>query len=567
MADSDNLKNAVAGLMLQKHIAAGTFGVQRTPPPAAHDPVMNARLGGSGVYTPLFAVNFNGEKNVGEIGPIKDYRIDYASLRARSWQLYLDSEIAQTVIGKYVTWVIGKGLKLQAEPEKTLLESEGIDIDVQKFCSRVESRFKIWSESNQSDYSRMENLNLIEATAFKNAKVGGDTLVILRYINGTVTIQLIDGAHIISPIYGNEIFPKVLQNGNRIENGIELNERNEHIAYYVRKAVQGYLYSWETERIPARGESGMLMAFMVYGSKYRIDNHRGLPLLSVMFETAKKLERYKEAVVGSAEERSKIPYFIEHGIQSTGEDPMINQTAHMRDLSRGSGDVPITAESEELASKVAATTNKMVFNMPLDSTIKALEGKTELYFKDFYSVNIDLFCAAAEIPPNVAMSKYDSNFSASRAALKDWEHTLLVQRHNFKVQFMQPIYNFWLEVQILLGKISAPGYLDAVIKDNFMVADAYRTCRFVGSSVPHIDPVKEVDAERKKLGILADHLPLTTVEQATESLNGGDSDANMEQFADEFKDAEKLGLKMLIPPPPAPGGGSAPAKKPKKKKA
>lgn len=247
---------------------------------------------------------------------------------------------------------------------------------------------------------------------------------------------------------------------------------------------------------------------------------------------------------------------------------MINQTAHMRDLMRGSGDVPITVQSEELASKVTATTQKMVFNMPLDSTIKALESKNELYFKDFYGVNIDLFCAAAEIPPNVAMSKYDSNFSASRAALKDWEHTLLVQRHSFKVQFMQPVYNFWLEIQILLGKVKAPRYLDAVMKKNYMLVEAYRTCRFVGSSVPHIDPVKEVEAERAKLGILADHLPLTTIEQATESLNGGDSDANMEQFADEFKTGEKLGLKMPEPEPPQPGGGAPkPAKKKKPKKA
>lgn len=509
------------------------------------------RASGGGQYNMLFSSSYDGEKNVGEIGPIKNYIIDYDSLRARSWQLYLESEIAQTVLKKYQTWMIGKGLKLQSEPAKQVLEAESIKIDHQKFSRNVEMRFKIFSKSKKSDYSGMSNLNFIEGEAFKNAIVGGDVLVILRFTDGCPNVQLIDGAHVVSPISGSDFYPRALANGNRIINGIELSPKNEHVAYYVRNinntSVNFFNAYSNITRVKAKSRSGLLMAFMVYGSRYRLDNHRGLPLLSVIFETAKKLERYKEATLGSAEERQKIAYAIEHEYFSTGEDPLLRQTLRAYDTSRSGDAIPVDQLGNQIADRFTATTNKQAFNLPLGAHLKALESKNELYFKDFYGTNIDVMCSSIEIPPEVALSKYNSNFSASRAALKDWENTLLTKREFFGFQFRQMVYNYWLHTEILKGKIDAPGYLQAVQADDFMVVESYRNARFVGAPVPHIDPMKEVNAERLKLGDTAGSIPLTTVEASTESLNGGESDANMEQFAEELEMSKKFGLKPEIP--------------------
>ena len=138
------------------------------------------------------------------------------------------------------------------------------------------------------------------------------------------------------------------------------------------------------------------------------------------------------------------------------------------------------------------------------------------------------------------LSKYDSNFSASRAALKDWEHTLNVERSFFQEEFLQYIYDFWLYIEVLKNKLNVNGILKAVAENNEYAFNAFTQCRFVGANVPHIDPLKEVKAEREKLGTSGQHIPLTTVEQATESLNGGDSMANMEQYAEEFKKSVDL---------------------------
>lgn len=495
--------------------------------------------------SPLFWVSYDGEKNLGEIGPIKKYVLDYDALRLRSWQSYLESEITQTVLNKYGIWVVGSGLKLQCDPVKKVLETEGIELDSEEFNEKCESRFRVYAYSRTSDYSNMGNLHIGAKTALLNAMIGGDVLVVLRVINGVVKFQLIDGAHLSTPFLNSLVDSEAKNRGNVIRNGIELSSKGEHVAYYVKSGKDLFTY----ERIPARSkESGQLMAYLVYGLRYRLDNHRGMPLIATVLETIKKLERYKEATVGSAEERQKIAFSIEHKQFSTGENPLTKNLAKAYDIDKtGNGDLPVDVNGRELANTVAASTNKQAWNMPVGAELKMHESKNELYFKDFYNTNINLICAAIGIPPEVAMSKYDSNFSASRAALKDWEHTINVARKNFAFQFYQPIYDLWLSVEILKNKIPAQGYLKAfLISKNTMVLDAYHNARFVGAGVPHIDPLKEVNAERAKLGAKAINIPLTTVEAATEALNGGDSDSNIDQFAEEFEYAEKLGLKTEV---------------------
>ena len=119
---------------------------------------------------------------------------------------------------------------------------------------------------------------------------------------------------------------------------------------------------------------------------------------------------------------------------------------------------------------------------------------------------------------------------------------MIVKRDGYAEQFYQHVFNFWLFTQVQTGNITAPGYLEAKRSGNMMVCEAYQVTRFTGSMFPHIDPLKEVKAERLKLGTNADHIPLGTVEKSTEFLGSGEASSNMEQFAEEVQKAEDLGL-------------------------
>jgi len=473
---------------------------------------------------------FDGEKNVGEIGPLTQYDLFYAGIRMRSWKAYMDSEIAQTVLNKFALWIVGSGLKLNSIPEKRALAMEGINLSDDSFEESAEYRFKVFSEMKSVHYYGLKNLNELAWDAVINSYIAGDCLVILRYTDKAgITLQLIDADNIQSP--GSEYMFTTLQNGNKVRNGIEKDPDGQIVAYYVRKDFLSY------ERIPAKSGE-FTTAFMVFGKKYKMGDDRGVPLITVVLEKIAKMDRYSEATLGSAEERSKIALQIVHDQNSTGENPFTDDIRKARDIdntARGTfqRELPYDTENNPLANKIAATTNKQVFNMPNGSELKALESKNELYFKDFFTVNIDLICACIGIPPNVAMSKYDSNYSSSRAAIKEWEHTTKVERERFASQFYQRIYNFWLDIQILSGKIKAQGYLEARLQGNNFILTSYQLARWVGPKVPHIDPLKEVQAERLKLGDMGANIPLTTVESAIESLGGNDSDDTMMQFAIE----------------------------------
>jgi capsid protein len=484
-------------------------------------------------YSRLIAAPYDGEKTPGEMGAAKDYTLLYQYLRTRSWQAYLESEIAQIIINRYILWVVGTGLKVQPEPIKTILEQEGITL-TPDFIKKAEARFNLWTFSRYSDASKMSSIDMLVGEIEKNAIVGGDCLVIFRVDKGYVNVQIIDGSHVVTPYMQDNYVNEAINRGNRIEYGIELSQSNEHIAYYVLGADK------KIYRVTRIGEkSGRVMAYMHYGNKYRLDNVRGLPLLSSVLETIKKLDRYKEATVGSAEERQKIAYSIEHTADSTGENPLLTKLSQAQALGMGeSPESKSTSEYEAASTKVATTTQKQAFNMPIGATLKLLESKNELYFKDFYTTNIQLVCASVGIPYEVAMAMYNSNYSASRAAIKDWEHSMKTAREKFAFQFYQNFYNIWLEVEILTGKIQADGYMKASTEGNLMAVEAYRNARWLGANVPHIDPVKEVMAERLKLG--DDLTPLTTYDQATETLGSGDFAQNIEKVIQE---------KKLIPKP------------------
>jgi len=491
--------------------------------------------------------SYDGEKNLGAMGDPIHYELDYERLRIRSWQSYLESDLSKTILNKCFSWTIDGGLRLDAAPVNEVLSSNGIDLNSEEFNQEVEPLFKTWAESTVSSYSSMTTFNDVQDEAYKNASVGGDVLVVLRLVDRIVRVQLIDGAHVQSPMGVN------VSNTNRIFNGVEIDASGKHVAYHVRtKALK-------TERIPARSPStGLVTAFMVYGNRYRLDNSRGLPVIATSLETLKKIERYKEAAVGSAEERQKIVYQIVHEQFSDGQSPLMDQLAKASGFNdNADNDLPVTDDGVSIAADVAATTDKMTYNMPRGAELKVLESKNEMFFKEFYETNAHIVCGAVDIPPNVAFAIYTDSFSASRAATKDWEHTMKLNRKKFKRQFLQHVYNFWLHVQVVTDTVNAPGYMNAFTRKNEMVLQAYRHCRFIGSMFPHIDPLKEVKAERAKLGTGADHVPLTSIEAATEALGGTNAKSNMEQYSEEIKMAEELGIEKPADAIVDPGTGDS----------
>lgn len=488
--------------------------------------------------------SYNGEKNLGELGPERDYLLDLPSLRSRGKQFYMDNEVAQMIINAMTEWVICNGLKLESEPNKLVLESEGIEIDLTKFSNLVEARISVLKESNETSYSRMRNLNQEEIRAFTASNNGGGLLVVLRVRNGIVNCEIIDGAHIKHPSNGTDFNPTMLEGGNRIANGIELSPSGEHIAFWVLN------HNYQYKRILAKSPStGMTVAYIYGGKDYSIDSTQTIPALGGLFQTLQQMDDYKTYTLGSAKSQNSIAYQIKTAIGGNEDNPLGDVIAKAQNYDPNS-DVPQDNYGKALADKVAVDTGRNAFLLGEGQEIAPLtKNEAELYFEQFWRTLFECVCAAAGMPPNVVLKRFDTSFSSARAAIKDWAHSLLLKRYKHGLGFLQPWYELQLHVDIMLGKISAPGYLKAFNNNDTVILTAYRLARWVGDNVPEIDALKEVEAQRRMLGSSMDHVPLTTAKKATEALNQGNYNNNVTDAGIETKEADTAGLKPEIQQP------------------
>jgi hypothetical protein len=96
-------------------------------------------------YTLIYPTVFDGEKNFGELGNAQRLVLDFQVLSIRSWELFLKSDIAHTIISRKCKWVCSDGLKLKVEPDINLFKQLGIKIDVETHNSIIEAYWKNYS--------------------------------------------------------------------------------------------------------------------------------------------------------------------------------------------------------------------------------------------------------------------------------------------------------------------------------------------------------------------------------------------------------------------------------------
>ena len=513
----------------------------------------------SGTFNRVFWRPFDGEKNLGNLGVINKYSLDFDGLRLRSWQLFLTSEVVQIGIKRYAMWLIGAGLKLRAEPEVTVLEKYGIKIDSQEFSKNIEAFFKLYANSQECDYSSMQNLHQIMWDATVNALVGGDVLFILNISDeGLPNIRLIDGANVHTPLMGmvtnfglNVVNPDT---GYRIRNGIEIDAKGKHVAFWVRRGANynnTILTINDFERVEATDkETGLVRAWMHYGMRYRLDDIRGIPLITACMEAVNALDRYKTAMILGAEERAKVALVVQHEQGAIGSNPFEGNM--MKAFGGTFSDIPADSLGNQAANQVAATTGNQAINLTPGAKLVALEGKQEIHFKEFYDENLTILFAALDIPKEIALMLFGSNYSASRASIKDWEHTLIVRRKKDVAPSLDHVYNATLFCMTAQSTVQAPGYLQAVMKQhkplqkNLWIRLAYQNTKWIGDNPPNIDELKEVTAARLKMGAGSAHLPLDGPDTIINDIGiHSDLRHSMEEYASALEFAAKLGIEEV----------------------
>lgn len=422
----------------------------------------------------------NGSKFAGGFGPTEVLITDYWTLRQRSATLFETNIYARGIVRRLVTNEINVGLHLEATPEEVLLGKK--EDDLADWAENVENRFALWgADPRLCDQNERLTFGQLQATARMEALVAGDVLVVMRQDQRTKLprIQLIKGAAVQTPLGG------YAQSTNKIRHGVEIDSTGRQVAYWVRQD------DGTSKRLPAYGEkSGRRLAWLLYGTDKRMDDVRGKPLLALVLQSLKEIDRYRDSTQRKALINSMIAVFIKKTADKQGTRPLAGGA-----IKKGA-----------LSSVDLADGTRRVFNyaehVPGVSFDELQVGEepvpfstngTDEKFGDFEAAILAGVAWHFQVPPEILMLSFRNNYSASKAAINEFEMYLNSSRTEFGDNFCQPIYCEWLLAETLNQKIDAPGLLDSWRDPaQYDTYGAWKSGDWSGHIKPSVDLVKQV---------------------------------------------------------------------------
>ena len=428
---------------------------------------------------------YDGDKFAGGFGETQIQEVDYWTLRARSSQLFNENLYARGIVRRLVTNEINTGLFPEACPEEQII---GVpEESLNEWAEIVETRYGIWAKSpHLCDWKGRDTFGAIQRTTRMEALVSGDVLVVLRQSRRyrLPMVQLVSGAKVRTPL--NDAGS--LQKGHKIRHGVELDAAGRTVAHWVDQD------DGSSKRIPTVGRrSGRRISWLVYGTDKRLDDVRGQPLLAIVMQSLKEIDRYRDSVQRKAVINSILAMFIQKG-----EDKM--------------GTLPITGGATRRSSTTVTDNDGATRKFNIASHVPGLvieelqtgekpvsfggEG-TDVNFGTFEEAIIQAVAWTLEIPPEILRLSFSNNYSASQAAINEFKIAINRTWGDFGETMCSPVYVDWLISETLLKKINSPGLLQSWRDpEMYDVFGAWVAVDWYGSIKPSTDMLKQAKGSK-----------------------------------------------------------------------
>lgn len=460
-----------------------TFG-DATPPGevVSVDDLMPYAYSGQTSPSPYEWSLFDGEKFAGGFGPTQILQTDYWTLRSRSEQLFTENLYARGIIRRLITNEINTGLSPESSPdERTLGLAEDSLVE---WTEDRENAFGLWAESPAvCDWKKERTFGQIQQEARQEALISGDVLVVLRQHRRTKlpAVQIISGSSVRTP--WTETPTRV---GHEIVHGVELDKQGRTFGFHVKQK------DGTAKFMPAYGEkSGRRLAWLVYGTDRRMDDIRGQPLLSLVMQSLKEIDRYRDSAQRKAVINSIMAMFIKKTEERAGSLPMTGGAVR-----RGTADITDdTTGTTPRKFNVGSYLPGMVVDelqYGEEPVMRGGEG-TDTNFSTFEDTILGAIAWANEMPPEILTLRFSNNYSASQAAINEFKIYLNKVWGNFGRQFCSPIWIDWMISDALRGRTQAPGLLEAWRDPaQFDILAAWVGADWYGSIKPSTDMTKQV---------------------------------------------------------------------------
>lgn len=443
---------------------------------------------------------------------------DLTVLRERSRDLVRNNPLAGGAINTAVTNVVGTGLKLQARPDREVLNLT--DEQADQWEGSVEREFRMWATKAQyCDMRKTLTFADIQELVFRQTLENGDAFTIIgrekeKGFPYTMRLQLVEADRVCNKNQAKDT--------EKLSGGVEKGDNGAPVNYHIMDQHPGNWiyrsgYTWTI--VPAFGEKSGLRNVIHNYKMLRPGQTRGVPFLSPVIETLKQLGRYTEAELMGTVVSALFTVFIKSEFGTTGLGPM--QGDATVEASVGSGDKDIKLGNGALIGL-----------RPGESIETADPKRPNSAFDMFIKAILEQVGVSLEIPFEILIGHFSSSYSASRAALLEAWRFFRGRRRWLGTSFCQIVYENFLYEAVSLGRIAAPGFFS-----DPLLRDAYCGAIWIGDPPSQIDPVKEIDAAEKRLSLC-----LSTRDEETVSLTGGDFEANFPRIKKEKAMLEEIGI-------------------------
>lgn len=457
--------------------------------------------------------------NASSKSPQEDIDRNLNTLRQRSRSLMMSAPLAVSALKTNRTNIVGTGLRARPAIDKKVLGLS--DEEAKQWEKKTQREFELWAKSKQCDATKINNFYEMQQIVCLSWLTNGDAVALIEFSDKEnafmpyeLRIHLIESDKVCNPqstgSYVN-LWQTNPDNGNRIYNGVEIDNKGAVVAYHICNTYPQSALNVQKEwvRVKAFGErTGLPNVLMVFESE-RAEQYRGVPYLAPVIEALKQLTRYSEAEIMAAVINGFFTVFI-----TTEKSP---------------SEMPFTGiaeeESESYDKGNSYGLGPGMINMlaPGEDIKMADPAHPNSNFDAFTTAYAKYIGAALEIPSELLLKEFRASYSSSKAALEEAWKAFKMKRAWLVDDFCKPVYEIWLAEAIAKGRIKAPGfYLDASIRE------AWSKCAWNGPAQGMLDPLKEINAAKGRV-----ELGVSTREIETMEMNGGNFDDNAAQLKHE----------------------------------
>jgi len=271
--------------------------------------------------------------------------------------------------------------------------------------------------------------------------------------------------------------------------GVVITPAGMHIGYNIRSR-----YGDVNKTIRKINKNNKLNAILLY-NKDRIGQTRGIPFVAPAMVGIKVIDSYNRSERKGALVSSLFVGFIKN---SEARSPI--DTGNDNDYALNSGAMYRLDGDEEVTF---ANPNRPNSN-----------------YDSFVSSNFKQLCASLGLPAEIVLKYFSSSYSASRGAKIEAIKLFKNERKFIYDNLLTPFFFAWMDFY------KEKGQLDFITDYNLL--KSVLKIGWIGDSFGQLDDLKEVNASIKRI-----NNGLSTVEEETLSLTGGDYDYNVKKLGKE----------------------------------